>query len=366
MRIVVSGGGTGGHIYPALALLDRIKELGKLDAALYVGTERGLESRIVPTHNVPFATIKIQGFSRKMNLRGIETNFETIRLFLSSVKKAKAILKDFRPDVVVGTGGYVSGATLYAAARMHIPTVIHESNSIAGVTNKFLAHYVDKVAISFQDVAKDFPKDKVVLTGNPRAQQVAGLQPNDQLKEYGLDPQKRCLLIFGGSRGAPRINKAALAAMPTFAKADYQVLFVTGQAHYQSIVDASGRLPENVAVVPYIAHMERVLPDVTLLVSRSGATTLAEMTALGIPAILIPSPNVTHNHQYRNAKSLEKVGAAVVLTEDELDAKFMDTVHRLMNAKDKLDAMSFASAKMGVPDATDRLIQVLEAAMKGE
>ncbi|WP_155285921.1 undecaprenyldiphospho-muramoylpentapeptide beta-N-acetylglucosaminyltransferase [Lacticaseibacillus zhaodongensis] len=366
MRIVVSGGGTGGHIYPALALLDRLKELGKLDAALYVGTERGLESRIVPTHNVPFATIKIQGFSRRMNWRGVRTNLETARLFLSSVKKARKILREFKPDVVVGTGGYVSGATLYAAARMHIPTVIHESNSIAGVTNKFLAHFVTAIAISFQDVAKDFPRAKVTLTGNPRAQQVAGLQPNEQLKEYGLDPKKRCLLIFGGSRGAPRINKATLAAMPAFAKADYQVLFVTGQAHYQSIVDASGRLPENVAVVPYIAHMERVLPDVSLLVSRSGATTLAELTALGLPAVLIPSPNVTHNHQYHNAKSLENAGAAVVLTEDELDERFISTVQQLMADPDKLATMASASVKLGVPDATDRLITVLEAAMKGE
>ncbi len=362
MRILVSGGGTGGHIYPALALLDRLQERGELDAALYVGTERGLESRIVPKHGVDFATVKIQGFSRKMNVAGIKTNMKTVRLFLASVSRAKKILAEFKPDVVVGTGGYVSGATLYAASRMHIPTVIHESNSVAGVTNKFLARFVTKIAISFEDVASAFPASKTVLTGNPRAQQVAGLKRNEQLAEFELDPKKRTVLIFGGSRGAPRLNDAAIAGMPTFAQAGYQVLFVTGTTHYDQVLEQVGKVPANVAIMPYIDHMEKVLPDIDLLVSRSGATTLAEMTALGLPAVLVPSPNVTHNHQFHNAESLAKAGAAFVIEEPELDAKFTTTVDELMRDAGKLNEMAEASRKIGVPDATDRLVQVLKDA----
>lgn len=362
MRILVSGGGTGGHIYPALALLDRLQETGDLTAALYVGTERGLESRIVPKHGVDFATVDIQGFSRRLNVKGIKTNIQTIRKFLASVKRAKQILAEFKPDVVVGTGGYVSGATLYAASRMHIPTVIHESNSVAGVTNKFLARFVSKIAISFADVAPAFPAAKTVLTGNPRAQQVAGLKPNTQLAEFALDPKKRTVLIFGGSRGAPRLNKAAIAGLTTFADADYQVLFATGANHYDEVLAQAGTLPANVAIVPYIDHMELVLPDITLLVSRSGATTLAEMTALGLPAVLVPSPNVTHNHQFHNADSLAKAGAAVVIEEPNLDTEFAQTVNELMRDAGRLNAMAAASKHLGVPDATDRLIQVIRDA----
>ena len=366
MRVLVSGGGTGGHIYPALALLDRLKERDMLDAALYVGTEHGLEARIVPDHHVDFKTVDIQGFSRKLNLAGLKKNVNTVRLFLAAVRRAREIITEFKPDVVVGTGGYVAGAALYAAAKMHIPTVIHESNSVAGVTNKFLSHYVDKVAVSFEDVKSAFPAKKVVLTGNPRAQQVAGLQPNDRLTDFGLDPKKRTLLIFGGSRGAPRLNSAVLAGLPTFASGDYQVLFATGRRHYDTVMHDAGDLPANVAIVPYIDHMELVLPDVSLLVSRSGATSLAEMTALGLPAVLIPSPNVTHNHQYMNAKSLEHSGAAVVITEEDLASKFTNTVHELMNDEQKLSKMAADSKRLGVPDATDQLIRVMGEAMKGE
>ena len=355
MRLVISGGGTGGHIYPALALIEALKAEGKLDDVLYVGTQRGLESRIVPATGLKFATLDLQGFKRSLSL----SNVTTVKKFIGSLGQAKKLLRDFKPDIVVGTGGYVSGAILYAAARMHIPTVIHESNSVAGVTNKFLSHFVDRVAIVFPEVASSFPAKKVVVTGNPRAQQVAGLKPNDRLKDFGLDPHKRTLLIFGGSRGAPKINAAAVAALPIWAKADFQVLFATGRSHYDAINAGLPALPASIKVVPYIDDMPSILPDIGLLISRAGATTLAEITALGIPAILIPSPNVTHHHQYLNAQSLTKKGAALTITEPELNQDFPQQVVTLMEDDAKRAAMAQASKKLGVPDASDQLIAVM-------
>jgi len=233
MRVMISGGGTGGHIYPALALIERLKQRGLLDAVLYVGTERGLESKIVPDQGIDFKTLEIQGFKRSMNLNGIKTNLKTIELFMSSIKSAKKMIKEFKPDVVIGTGGYVSGSLLYAASRLKVPTIIHEQNSAAGVTNKFLARFVDKVAISFESVSDQFPMHKVVLTGNPRAQQVAGMVPNERLSEFGLKTDSPTVMIFGGSRGAPSINKAFIDAVPLLNERDYQVLFVSGQVHYE-------------------------------------------------------------------------------------------------------------------------------------
>ncbi|WP_203623584.1 MULTISPECIES: undecaprenyldiphospho-muramoylpentapeptide beta-N-acetylglucosaminyltransferase [unclassified Lacticaseibacillus] len=364
MRLMISGGGTGGHIYPALALIQRLKERDMLDAVMYVGTARGLESRIVPNAKIPFETLELQGFKRSLNFNGIKTNIRTVEKFVGSLRKATRMIKDFKPDVVVGTGGYVSAGVLYAAARHHVPTVIHEQNSVAGVTNKFLAHAVDKIAITFPVVASAFPAKKVVITGNPRAQQVAGLKPNDRLADFGLDPHKRTLLIFGGSRGAPMINQAAVNALPTFGKAAFQTLFVTGNANYGKISHQLRQVPANVKVVPYVDDMPQILPDVSLVIGRSGATSLAELTALGLPSVLIPSPNVTHNHQFVNAKSLADVGAAIVITEPELDSSFAGRIVDLMEDDTRLTRMAQAAKKMGTPDAADQLITVLESVLK--
>ena len=211
MRIIVSGGGTGGHIYPAMALIKRLKERDLIEDVLYVGTEKGLESKIVKNAGIDFKTIEVQGFRRKLSL----DNVKTVQLFLSSIRKSKKIVKEFKPDIVIGTGGYVCGAVVYAAHALHIPTVIHEQNSIAGVTNKFLAHFVDKVAIAFTEAADQFSeKKKIVFTGNPRAQEVVNIKPNDRLKEFNLAADKDTVMIFGGSRGAKPINQAVIDIGP--------------------------------------------------------------------------------------------------------------------------------------------------------
>lgn len=364
MRLLVSGGGTGGHIYPALALIEVLKKKDPNAEVLYVGTTRGLETKIVPDAGIPLKTLKIQGFKRSLSLE----NLKTVYLFLKSVHESKKIIKDFKPDIVIGTGGYVCGAVVYAASRLKIPTMIHEQNSVAGVTNKFLSHFVDKIGICFEDAAEQFPKQKVVFTGNPRAQQVATMKKTGRLyHEYGLTPTKKTVLIFGGSQGARRINEASAAAIAAFGKEDYQVLFVTGRGHYDKLKKqvADKNLPANVHMVPYIADMPAILPEVDLIVGRAGATSLAEITALGLPAILIPSPYVTNDHQTKNAQSLVTRKAALMLKESNLTASsLLEAVNSLMNDENKRQQMAANCKQMGVADAGEQVLAVLEDLVK--
>lgn len=364
MRVIFTGGGTGGHIYPIMAVIERLKERGISinDDILFVGTQKGLESKIVPAAGVNFKTIKIQGFNRKHPLK----NFETIELFFKATKRAKEILNDFKPDIVVGTGGYVSGAMVYEAAKMHIPTMIHESNSVVGLANKFLGHYVDKICYTFDDAAKQFPeKRKLVKTGNPRSQQVLGLHENeiDLQTKWGLNPQMPTVLVFGGSRGALAINRIMLKSVMELNKKPYQIIWATGTYYYDAVEKKLKNidLGDNIKVLPYIKNMPALLPEMTCVVSRSGATSIAEFTALGVPAILIPSPNVTHNHQMKNALDLEKAGAALVIPEDDLNPNnFVSSIDHILLDEKYATEMSKASKELGVPDASDQVIKVME------
>lgn len=368
MKVLLTGGGTGGHIYPALALMRRLREVQPDTKFLYVGTERGLESKLVPDQNIPFKSVKIEGFKRKLNLDGIKYNINTVRLFLKGIKDSKKIIREFQPDVVLGTGGYVCAPVCYAAAKEGIPTIIHEQNSVAGITNKFLARYVDKIAICFDEAREQFSKqgEKIVFPGNPRAQEVAGIQSQGELEEYGLDPEKKTVLIFGGSRGAQQINDAFVASYADFVEKDYQILFATGEIHFEKIreelIGEYGPVlnPQNVSVVPYIENMPQVFAGVSLVVGRSGATTLAELTALGMPSVLIPSPNVTEDHQTKNAMSLVKKDAAFMITESELTKdKLLASIDELMQDEAKRTQMAERARENGKPFAADELIQVL-------
>lgn len=360
MKILITGGGTGGHIYPALAFVNYVKKIEPNTEFMYVGTEIGLESQIVPKYNIPFKTIKIQGFRRSLSPQ----NIKTVYLFLNSIGKAKKIIKDFQPDVVIGTGGYVSGSVVYAAKQLKIPTIVHEQNSIPGMTNKFLSKYATKVAICFPDVADYFPKDKVVLTGNPRAQEVVMIEKTDVLKEYGLDPNKKTVVIFGGSRGALKINQAFIEALPIFEQRDYQVLYASGERYYkelQETLNLSEKKLTNISIRPYIDKMAEVLAAADLMVGRAGATSIAEFTALGLPAILIPSPYVTNDHQTKNAQSLVKSGAVEMIADQELTGlKLATEVDGILLDETRHQAMATASKQEGIPDAAERLYKVVK------
>ncbi|MEQ7246353.1 undecaprenyldiphospho-muramoylpentapeptide beta-N-acetylglucosaminyltransferase [Enterococcus avium] len=363
MRILVTGGGTGGHIYPALAFIRYVQKIQPDSEFLYVGTHRGLENKIVPETGISFKTIKIQGFKRKLSL----DNIKTVQLFVESIKRSKEILREFKPDVVIGTGGYVSGSVVYAAARMKIPTIVHEQNSVPGITNKFLSRFADRVGISFPDAAQYFPENKTVLVGNPRAQEVVTSGKSEVLEQYGLLPDIPTVLIFGGSQGALKINQAVIQALPKFSQKEYQVLYASGDRYYNEIAEKFDieKTNHNLSLQPYIKNMTDVMANVDLLIGRAGATSIAELTALGLPAILIPSPYVTNDHQTKNAQSLVNAGAVKMITDADLTGeKLVEAVDEIMGDPEKKAMMAKASRQEGIPDAAERLWSLVNEIVK--
>ncbi|MCB5953136.1 undecaprenyldiphospho-muramoylpentapeptide beta-N-acetylglucosaminyltransferase [Enterococcus sp. BWT-B8] len=360
MKILVTGGGTGGHIYPALAFINYVKKIDSEAEFMYVGTENGLESKIVPLYGIPFETIEIQGFRRSLSPQ----NLKTVYLFLSSIGKAKKIIRSFQPDLVIGTGGYVSGSVVVAAKQLKIPTIVHEQNSVPGVTNKFLSRFASRVAICFPDVAAYFPDEKVVLTGNPRGQEVADIKQSAILSEYDLEPGQPTVVIFGGSRGALKINQAFMEALPFFEDKPYQVLYASGERYFKELqekLNLSKRKFNNVSIQPYIDKMADVMGNTQLVVGRAGATSIAEITALGLPAILIPSPFVTNDHQTKNAESLVKAGAAKLIPDGELTGQqLVAAIDEILLDDEVHRKMAESSRKEGIPDASRRLYQLVK------
>lgn len=363
MRILVTGGGTGGHIYPALAFIRYVQKIQPDSEFLYVGTHRGLENKIVPETGISFKTIKIQGFKRKLSF----DNVKTVQLFLESIKRSKEILREFKPDIVIGTGGYVSGSVVYAATRMKIPTIVHEQNSVPGITNKFLSRFADRVGICFPDAAQYFPENKTVLVGNPRAQEVVTSGKSEVLEQYGLLPEVPTVLIFGGSQGALKINQAVIQALPKFSQKEYQILYASGDRYYNEISERFDidKISRNLSLQPYIKNMTDVMANVDLLIGRAGATSIAELTALGLPAILIPSPYVTNDHQTKNAQSLVNAGAVNMIADADLTGEtLVSAVDEIMGDSERRLAMAEASRKEGIPDAAERLWSLVNELVK--
>ena len=367
MKIIVSGGGTGGHIYPALSFINYLKTVEPDVSVLYIGTQKGLESKIVPENGIAFQTIDIQGFKRSLS----PENVKTVYKFFKSVSDAKKIIKAFKPDVVIGTGGYVAGPVIYSAAKLKIPTIVHEQNSIPGVTNKFLSRYATRVALAFQEAGSFFPSKKTVFTGNPRAQEVADLTDTSHvLCQYGLRTDKKTIVIFGGSRGALKINTAVVEALPELATKAYQILYASGEIYYNdpefSDIFTAYNEKENIKIVPYIKNMVEVLNDANLILSRAGATTLAEITALGLPSILVPSPYVTADHQTKNAEALENAGAAIMIKNADLTGtSIVGAIDSLLLDDVTYRQMAENALREGVPDASNRLYRVLKDVLNG-
>jgi UDP-N-acetylglucosamine--N-acetylmuramyl-(pentapeptide) pyrophosphoryl-undecaprenol N-acetylglucosamine transferase len=360
MRVLLTGGGTAGHINPAVAIAKYIKEVEPGSEFLFIGTEKGLEKTLVPREGFEIRFVEVMGLKRKLTLE----NAKVFKCFIKSRHDALKIVEEFEPDIVIGTGGYACTPAVYAATKRGIPVIIHEQNVNPGLAIKMLAKKADVTAISFKETEKYIDARATALTGNPlRPNLFQQVDPREIRSSLGFLDEP-LVLLFGGSLGAEKMNDA-LVEMLEDGFGGFNLIAATGQKHYEGVC---ARLKEkgidwesmnNLSLVPYIFDMDKVLGGADLVVSRAGAITISELNALGKPAVLIPSPYVAHNHQEQNARYLEKNGAAEVLTESNLNGKtLLETIQRVLSDTDKLREMSEASKKMGITNACEKIYKL--------
>lgn len=363
MKIVLSGGGTGGHIYPAITIANNIKALRPDAEIIFVGTKEGLESQIVPHYGYQLKYITVAGFQRKFNLSTITSAMK----LLFGMRDAYRLIKRIQPDLVIGTGGYVCGPVLIWAALMKIPTCIQEQNAMPGVTNKILSNFVKMIFLGYKEAEKYFSGKAVkIFTGNPVRREIMVDKKTQALENFNLSPNKKTLLVFGGSRGARTINLAMANVEKKFAgRDDIQVLHATGTDAYEKYVDTLDSKvleADNIKILPYIHEMPLALAAADIAVSRAGAIGLAELMVKGIPSILIPYPYATANHQEFNARALEAVGAAIVILDKELTSdKLQEEIEKLLVQDDVLTDMKVAAIKASKPEAA---VDIAKQALK--
>ena len=358
MKVIISAGGTGGHIYPALAIINKIKEKEPNSKFLYIGTDNRMEKDLIPSFNIPYESLHVTGIKRKLTL----DNFKSLSNFVTAKKKCKKIIKDFNPDVVIGCGGYVTAPVISASYKLGYPTFIHEQNSVVGLANKFLSRYATKIGVSFSSTISSFPKNKAVLTGNPCSESAIKLKKADKTT-YGFNKNKDLVIIVMGSLGSKTINDIIYRNLDKFKDKKYEVLFVTGNSYYEQI--DHNKEYKNVKIVPYIKELPSVMKVSSLLVSRAGASTISEIEAVGIPTIFIPSPYVTNNHQYKNAADLVENDKALLIEEKDLTIdKLIDTIDSILNDKDKYNKIKNNLISTSIKDSSERIYKILKEILK--
>ena len=359
MKVVVSAGGTGGHIYPALAVLEKLKKEDKNLEILYIGTKNRMESEIIPKRGIDYIGIEIYGFSKNI-VRDIKNVF----LITKSYHKCLKILKEFKPDIVLGFGGYVTYPVLKAAKKLNIKTFLHEQNSIVGKTNKFLSKDIDLVAVSFLSTLNKFPKArKVIYSGNPcgeNALTTKGIKKS----EIGLDNKKKLVIVVAGSLGSSSVNEKLKEFLRLSKKSDFQVLYITGKSHYEEFIKGT-RFGSNIKVLPYLDNLAGLMRNCDLIVTRAGASTMSEILALNLPAIFIPSPYVAGNHQYYNALEIVKNNAGLMLEEENLNGETLfNMVTDLLNDKKKYEIMKMKLKNLGKTDSSDVIVKEIKELVK--
>lgn len=354
MKVLLSGGGTGGHVYPAIAIANKIKENHPDVEILFVGTSSGIESTIVPQNGYDIKTITVQGFKRKIDLDNVKRGVKLMK----GLNQARKIVKEFNPDIVIGTGGYVSGPVLFcASSNKNTLTVIHEQNSFPGVTNKILSKKVDLIITCFEEAKQRFPEkgqNKVVLLGNPVREELLKVSKQKAREKINVPQDKKMVLAYGGSGGFKKINDAMIKVVKDMVENDIAFIYATGKRFYNDFVkELNGvNLKDYQRIVPYLDDMTNSLSASDIVIGSAGATSLSEITALGKASIIIPKAYTAENHQEYNAKSVSENGAGICILESELtDELLSSTLFDILNNEDKLRSMEQNSKKIGKPEA---------------
>ena len=353
-RILISGGGTGGHIFPALSIADTCRR--RFDAnILFVGADGRMEMERVPAAGYPIKGLPVAGFDRKNLLK----NFSVLLKLRKSLGMARKIIREFKPDIAIGVGGYASGPTLKAAQKAGIPTLLQEQNSYAGVTNKLLAPKAGAICVAYDGMERFFPADRIVATGNPVRKSLLGstFSPAEARRQFGMDPDRPTLLVVGGSLGARTINETMQHGAPLLAEKGIQIIWQTGKLFFAARYagDSGEKRMPGVLVMPFISDMAAAYAAADLVVSRAGAGTISELELLGKPCILVPSPNVAEDHQTKNAQALAARGAAIMIPDSECREKLIPAVEKLFSEPSTLESMSRAIREMAMPDSDEKI-----------
>lgn len=351
MRVIVSAGGTGGHIYPALAVINKIKEHEKNSEFLYIGTHNRMEKDIVPRTGIPFKSVTMYGFNRK----NIFKNFKTVYFLFKSKRELKKTIKEFNPDIVIGFGGYITYPVITTAHKLGYKTFIHEQNSVAGKANLMMAKMVDLIGVSLKSSLNIFPKEKTIYTGNPCGEAALTAKKIDKTS-LGFSKNKKLIVIVMGSLGAFKVHEFMLLNLEKFKNKNYEILYITGKNNFNSIKDQ--KFSDNIKVVPYVDNLSGLFSDVDILITRAGASTLSEIISLKIPSILIPSPYVPNNHQFKNALDLVDNNAALMLEEKNLNFdNLTNKIDKLLLDKKNYLDMKKNLENMQVKDSATKIYQ---------
>jgi len=359
LRVILSGGGTGGHIYPAIAIAHEIKVRYPEAEILFVGASDRMEMEKVPQAGYKIEGLWISGIQRKLTMSNLMFPFK----LLSSLAKSRRIIREFKPDVVIGTGGFASGPLLKVANSKGIPTLIQEQNSFPGITNKLLAKQADKICAAYEEVKRFFPAEKTVITGNPVRQDLLKIDENREkaLAHFGLEKDKKVVLVLGGSLGARRINQLGEANLERFKEENIQLIWQTGKLYFEEYKKYNSGL---VQTHLFLNEMNLAYGAADVIISRAGAGTVSELSIVGKPVLFVPSPNVAEDHQAKNAMAVVKKNAAMMLKENELDEKFETEFFALMASEEKQEELGENIKKLALPNATARIVDEVEKLIK--
>ncbi len=363
LKVIISGGGTGGHVYPAIAIADALKKKTRHSHILFVGAKGKIEMEKVPKAGYPILGLNIAGLQRRLTYKNL---FFIFRL-ICSIIKARNIVKRFNPDVVIGVGGYASGPVLYVAAKRRIPTVIQEQNSYPGLTNRLLAKKVNKICVAYDKMDEYFPGSKIYLTGNPVRQDIINIENkrNEALIYFGLSAEKKTLLVLGGSQGAATVNQSIKENLELLLGNDIQLIWQTGKLYYNKISDFIKKLNKpGVTAVSFIDRMDLAYNVCDMVVSRAGAITVSEICVVQKPAVFIPSPNVANDHQTKNAMALANHNAALIIKDSQAVEKLGKIVLDMIFDEEKMHRLKEKIAGFAIKDATDKIASVVMSSIK--